>query len=99
MLYEFHFFRNPENITKKVLVRGDYRLQSKFVHHSEVQALRSISLYELIPYLFCLLPILRVLFLFICWRIISLASRELFGKFWEILTLRSPGAAFSPFSN
>ena len=31
------FFRNPENITKKVLVRGDYRLQSKFVHHSEVQ--------------------------------------------------------------
>ena len=31
------FFRNPENITKNVLVRGDNRLKSKFLYHSEVQ--------------------------------------------------------------
>ena len=31
------FFRNPENITKNVLVRGDDHLLSKIVYHSEVQ--------------------------------------------------------------
>ena len=31
------FFRNPENITKNVLVRGDDHLSSKIVYHSEVQ--------------------------------------------------------------
>ena len=31
------FFRNPENITKNVQVRGDNHLKSKFLYHSEVQ--------------------------------------------------------------
>ena len=31
------FFRNPENITKNVLFRGDDRLESNIAYHGEVQ--------------------------------------------------------------